>query len=136
MGLGVHSSRRKSRAAHFGASASVRRHHMSAALSKELRDKYNVRAIPIRKDDEILVVRGTHKGREGKVQSVYRLKNVIHVERLTRDKANGQSLPVGLAASNVVVTKLKLDKQREELLERVKFGRELASKKKEKAKSK
>jgi len=106
---------------------------MSAPLSKELRDKYNVRAIPIRKDDEILVIRGSHKGREGKVQSVYRLKNVIHVERLTRDKANGQSLPLGLHTSNVVVTKLKLDKQREEMLDRVKFGRELAAKKKEKA---
>jgi ribosomal protein uL24 len=30
--------------------------------------------VPIRKDDEVLVVRGTHKGREGKVSSVYRLK--------------------------------------------------------------
>jgi large subunit ribosomal protein L26e len=30
--------------------------------------------MPIRKDDEVLVVRGTHKGREGKVTSVYRLK--------------------------------------------------------------
>jgi large subunit ribosomal protein L26e len=32
------------------------------------------RSMPIRKDDEVLVVRGTHKGREGKVSSVYRLK--------------------------------------------------------------
>jgi ribosomal protein uL24 len=32
------------------------------------------RSMPIRKDDEVLVVRGTHKGREGKVTSVYRLK--------------------------------------------------------------
>ena len=30
--------------------------------------------MPIRKEDEVLVVRGTHKGREGKVASVYRLK--------------------------------------------------------------
>jgi len=105
---------------------------MSAALSKELRDKHSVRSVPIRKDDEILVIRGTHKGREGKVQSVYRLKNVIHVERLSRDKANGQAIPVGLSSSQVVVTKLKLDKQREQLLERVKAGREFAAKKKEK----
>ena len=60
--------------------------------------------------------------------------DVIHVERLTRDKVNGQSLPVGLSPSQVVVTKLKLDKQREELLERVKVGREAAAKKKEKEK--
>jgi len=128
----LHSSRRKSRAAHFGAPSSVRRGHMSAPLSKELRDKYNVRSVPIRKEDEVLVVRGTHKGREGKVSSVYRLKYVIHIERLTRDKANGQSLPLGISPSQVVVTKLKLDKQREELLDRVKTGREAAAKKKEK----
>ncbi|KAK7511557.1 60S ribosomal protein L26-1 [Phyllosticta citricarpa] len=120
----IASSRRKSRKAHFGAPSSVRRTIMSAPLSKELREKYNVRSIPIRKDDEVTVVRGTHKGREGKITSVYRLKYVIHVERLTRDKSNGQAVPVGLAPSNVVVTKLKLDKDRERILERKGKGRE------------
>ena len=28
------------------------------------------RSIPVRKDDEVLIVRGTYKGREGKVRSV------------------------------------------------------------------
>ncbi len=37
------SSRRKSRKAHFGAPSSVRRVIMSAPLSKELREKHNVR---------------------------------------------------------------------------------------------
>lgn len=39
---GIASSRRKSRKAHFGAPSSVRRTIMSAPLSKELREKYNV----------------------------------------------------------------------------------------------
>lgn len=39
----IHSSRRKSRKAHFSAPSSVRRNIMSAPLSKELREKYNVR---------------------------------------------------------------------------------------------
>ena len=45
----VASSRRKSRAAHFQAPSSVRRTIMSAPLSKELREKYNVRrpAFPV-----------------------------------------------------------------------------------------
>jgi len=33
--------------------------------------------------DEIQVVRGSNKGREGKVNSVYRLKYVIHVNGST-----------------------------------------------------
>ena len=48
-----------------------------------------MRAVPIRRDDEVQVVRGTFKGRDGKVTQVYRRKWVIHVERLTREKVNG-----------------------------------------------
>ncbi|KAE9965781.1 60S ribosomal protein L26A [Venturia inaequalis] len=124
------SSRRKSRKTHFSAPSSVRRNIMSAPLSKELRAQYNVRSIPIRKDDEVTVVRGSNKGREGKVTSVYRLKYIIHVERLVREKSNGQSIPLGVAPSKVVVTKLKLDKDRENILERIKLGREAREKNK------
>ncbi|KAI1659269.1 putative 60S ribosomal protein L26-1 [Daldinia decipiens] len=131
---GIASSRRKSRKAHFGASSGERRVIMSAPLSKELREKYNVRSIPVRKDDEVTIVRGTNKGREGKVTSVYRLKYQIHIERVTRDKASGQSVPLGIHPSKVVITKLKLDKDRENILERIKVGRELRSKGKAAAK--
>ncbi|KAG8160266.1 hypothetical protein KVR01_009802 [Diaporthe batatas] len=130
----LHSSRRKSRKAHFEAPSSVRRNIMSAPLSKELREKYNVRSIPIRKDDEVQIVRGTNKDKEGKVTSVYRLKYVIHVERVTREKVSGQSVPLGIHPSNVVITKLKLDKDREAILERIKAGREAGNKGKAAAK--
>ena len=129
----LHSSRRKSRKAHFNAPSSVRRTIMSAPLSKELREKYNVRSIPIRKDDEVMIVRGLNKEKEGKVTSVYRLKYVIHVERVTREKASGQSVPLGIHPSNVVITKLKIDKDREAILERIKVGRDQAAKAKGKA---
>ncbi|OTB04178.1 hypothetical protein M426DRAFT_73566 [Hypoxylon sp. CI-4A] len=131
---GIASSRRKSRKAHFGASSGERRVIMSAPLSKELREKYNVRSIPIRKDDEVTIVRGTNKGREGKVTSVYRLKYQINIERVTREKASGQSVPLGIHPSKVVINKLKLDKDRENILERIKVGRELRSKGKAAAK--
>ncbi|KAJ4354406.1 60S ribosomal protein L26A [Didymosphaeria variabile] len=127
----VASSRRKSRKAHFSAPSSVRRVIMSAPLSKELREKHNVRSIPIRKDDEIMIVRGTNKGREGKVTSVYRLKYALHINGVVREKSNGQSVPIPIAASKVVVTKLKLDKDRENILERISQGREAQKKKSE-----
>jgi len=123
---GVASSRRKSRKAHFSAPSGVRRVIMSAPLSKELREKHNVRSIPIRKDDEVTIVRGSNKGREGKVTTVYRLKYLVHVERVSREKSNGQSVPIGIHPSKVIVTKLKLDKDREKLLERIAKGREFA----------
>lgn len=114
----VSSSRSKSRKAHFAAPSSIRRKLMAASLSKELRDKYKVRATPVRKDDEVLIVRGTHKGREGKIIQVYRKKWIIHVERVTREKVNGVSVPISVQPSNVVITKLKVDKDRKSLLDR------------------
>lgn len=63
---------------------------MSAMLSHDLRKKYNVRSVPIRKNDEVKVMRGEKKGEAGKVVQVYRKKFVIHVERLTREKATGE----------------------------------------------
>ncbi|KAK7819375.1 hypothetical protein U0070_025403 [Myodes glareolus] len=52
-------------------------------ISKELRRKYNVRSMPIRKDDEVQVVRGHYKGQQiGKVVQVYRKKDVIYTERV------------------------------------------------------
>lgn len=106
---------------------------MSSSLSKELRGKYNVsclspvyflsdranlhvsvqtRSLPVRKDDEVRIVRGKYKGREGKVTQVYRKKWVIHVDRVQRDKSNGATTPIGVHPSNVVITTIKLDKDR------------------------
>merc|ERR1711957_341757 len=85
---GVASSRRKSRKAHFSAPSSVRRKIMSAHLNKELSHKHHVKAMP------------------------------IHIERVTREKSNGSTVNVGIHPSNVVITKLKLDKDRRSILER------------------
>ena len=114
----VSSSRRKSRKAHFSAPSNVRRVLMSANLSKELQAKHSVRSLPIRVDDEVTVVRGAYKNREGKVIACWRSKFVIHVERITREKANGATVQVGIDPSKVVVTKLKMDKDRKKVLDR------------------
>merc|ERR1712100_856432 len=122
----VSSSRRKSRKAHFSAPSSVRRKIMSAHLNKEQSQKYHVKSMPIRKDDEVIVVRGSNKGREGKVIQVYRKKYVIHIERVTREKSSGSTVNVGIHPSNVMITKLKLDKDRRAILDRKDTTKELA----------
>ena len=81
---------------HFSAPSSVRRHLLSAKLSKDLRIKHgNVRSMPIRKDDEVKIIRGKYKDDVGKVLTVYRKKMCIHVERVAKEKANGNSLTLG-----------------------------------------
>ena len=73
--------------------------------------------MPVRQDDEVAVVRGIYKSREGKVVAVFRKKFVVHVERITREKSNGATVYVGIPASNLVITKLKMDKDRKAKLE-------------------
>lgn len=72
----------------------------------------------MRQNDEVVVVRGSHKGREGKITAVYRKKFCIHIERLTREKVNGASVPIPIDASNVKITTLKMDKDRKDLIAR------------------
>ncbi|KAI8841805.1 hypothetical protein CcCBS67573_g02646 [Chytriomyces confervae] len=91
---------------------------MSASLSKELREKYKVRSLPIRTDDEVTVVRGSNKGKTGKVVAVYRKKWVIHIEKLTKEKSNNQSVQLGVDPSKVQISTIKLDKDRLALLKR------------------
>lgn len=90
---------------------------MSAPLSPELRQKYKVRSLPIRKNDEVRVVRGQYKT-EGRVVTCYRKKYVVHIERITRDKASQMPVAVGIHPSNCVITKIKMDKDRKAILDR------------------
>jgi len=91
---------------------------MSAPLSKELQAKYSVRSLPIRKDDEVKIIRGNSASREGKVSGVFRKKWVVHIERVSRDKGNGQTTQIPIRPSKVVITNIKMDKDRKALLER------------------
>ncbi|KAI8789138.1 60S ribosomal protein L26-like isoform X3 [Biomphalaria glabrata] len=80
--------------------------------------------MPVRKDDEVQVVRGHYKGQQlGKVVQVYRKKFVVYIERIQREKANGATVHVGIHPSKCVIVKLKLDKDRKKILERKAFSR-------------
>jgi len=117
-------SRRKNRKRHFNAPSHIRRRLMSCPLSKELRVKYNVRSMPVRKDDEVQVMRGHFKGSQvGKVTQVYRKRFCLYIERVQREKANGTTVPVAIHPSNVTIVKLKMDKNRKSTLDRRAKGR-------------
>ncbi len=130
----VSSQRRKSRKAYFTAPSSVRRIMMSSHLSKDLRDKYDVRAMPVRKGDSVKIMRGDFKGREGKVATVYRRRRCIYIEKIVKEKTNGQQANIPIHPSNCSITALKLDKDRKAILEKKK--RTAASKDKHKQMSK
>jgi len=80
--------------------------------------------MPIRKDDEVQVVRGHYKGQQvGKVVQCYRSKFRIYIERIQREKANGATVNVGIHPSKVTIVKLKMDKDRKAILDRRAKGR-------------
>jgi large subunit ribosomal protein L26e len=82
-----------------------------------------VRSLPVRKEDEVQIVRGKFaKEPAGKVTSVYRRRYCIYIDRIVKEKANGAQVNVPIHPSNVQITKLKLDKDRKDLLERKKVS--------------
>jgi large subunit ribosomal protein L26e len=119
----VSSSRRKCRKAHFGAPSHLRYKLLSANLSKDLRNKYSVKSLPVRRDDEVLVVRGDYKDSKGRVNAVYRKRWCIYVDKVSETKQNGATVKIPLDPSNVVLTKLKLTPDRQALLDRKTAGR-------------
>ena len=118
----VPSNPRKVRKAVYTASANQRAKLMSAPLSKELREKYGVVSVPVHRDDEVKVLVG-HNKVTGKVTAVRRSRYVINIDKLTKTKANGQTVAVPVKPCNVEIQKLFLNKDREEMLKRKGEGR-------------
>jgi large subunit ribosomal protein L24 len=103
----------------FQAPDHIRYKHFAAPLAPELRKSYGTRSLPVRSGDTVRVMRGDHKGFEGKVARVDRRKFRIYVEGLTREKVDGSTVFVPIHPSKVMITKLNLDdKWRKKILER------------------
>jgi len=91
-----------------------------ATLSHELREKYGIRSIRVRKGDSVKVLRGEYAGVEGKVTRVFTREGRVTVEGVTHEKIAGGTVPVKIHASKVMVMKLDLsDEWRKKRLERV-----------------
>ena len=79
--------------------------------------------MPIRRDDEVKIVRGISKGTVGKVSQVYRKRWCIYIEKLTKNKNSGATIRVPIHPSNVVIQKLKTSPDRDNLIARKAAGR-------------
>ena len=105
----------------FQAPSHVRYKLFAAPLSSELKASHGVSTIPVRSGDTVRVMRGDHKGFEGKITNVNRKGYRIYVEGLTREKVDGTATFVAIHPSKVMITNLNLDdKWRKKILERKK----------------
>jgi large subunit ribosomal protein L24 len=105
----------------FQAPAHIRHRLFAASLSPQLRATHGAKTFPVRSGDTVRIMRGDHKGFEGKISRVDMRKFRIYVEGLTREKVDGTTVFVPIHPSKVVITHLNLDdKWRKKVLERKK----------------
>ncbi len=124
--LTTSSQPRKQRRELFQSPLHIRQKLVSAPLSPELRKQYGIRSLPVRKGDEVIIMRGDFKGHKGKVVDVD-LKNLrLHIDGVTKTNARGEPRYYPIHPSNVMIVSLDLsDKRRKEIIERRKKQREL-----------
>ena len=103
---------RKQRKALYNAPAHARGKHLSAALSKDLREKLGKRSLPIRTGDKVSVVRGDFKGHEGEVLSVDYNSYKVTVEEVTLSKPDGTATFLPVDPSNLVIIDANLKDDR------------------------
>jgi len=110
---------RKQRKFLFTAPLHLRRKLMAAHLSKELFKKYKTRSLPVRRGDEVEVMRGEFKKRRGKISRVDLKKYKIYIEGIMRKRTDGTERQVPIHSSNLRIINLNLeDKKRVKILER------------------
>ena len=102
----------------------------SLLLKPELVDKHGISRLPVRKGDTVYVTRGAFRDSEGDVQDVDMKKGRIHVENISTEKADGSAIPLPIAPSSVMITKLSIDKTRQAVIDR-KVAARLANEKEE-----
>jgi len=110
---------KKQRKYRYNAPLHVKRKFLSTNLSKELRKKYNRRSFPLRKGDEVEVMRGEFKKKKGDVNRIDLKETKVYIDGITRKKVDGSDISVPIHPSNLRITELDLkDEKRLKALKR------------------
>ena len=111
---------RKQRIFRYSAPMHLRQHMVNAHISKQLSEKLGIkkRSIAVRKGDTVIVMKGSSKGKSGKVSDVDLKRYTVTVSGVVRKNAKGKEVPILINASNVYITELdETDKLRKEKIE-------------------
>jgi len=107
------------RKAFYNAPLHLRHKLASAHLSRELRDKLGIRSLPVVVGDRVMIMKGDHKGKTGKVAEVDLKGLWVKVEGITRKKADGTEVLVKFRPWNLLILDLNLkDERRRRIIER------------------
>jgi len=110
---------RKQRKALYNAPLHSRRKIMSVTLSKDLKEDFNRRSLPIKTGDTVKIVRGEFKGHEGKVESIDVRNYKVTIEGATINKPDGNAVLFPIHPSNLMIVNADLkDDRRSRIIER------------------
>lgn len=109
----------KQRKAFFQAPLHKKHKFLAAHLSKELRLQWKRRSLPLRKGDEVKVMRGKFDGTAGKVSRIDMKALKVYIDSVKRKKASGQEVQVPVHPSKIMITNpLMDDPKRKEIMQR------------------
>ena len=90
-----------------------------AHLSRDLRAKYGIRSLPIRKDDTVLIRRGKYAGFQKKVTRLSLKKLKVQIEGIKTTKTDGTEIFHFIEPSNLLLITLgKVDDTRKKIIDR------------------
>lgn len=107
-----------------------RKNRLHVHLSKDLRAKTTTkkRAIQVRKNDRVRVMRGSHAGKEAKVSRVSVIGMKVFLEGMTVKNQRGKEILVPFQPSNLLLISLDSSKERKALFSETAFVKETKTK--------
>jgi large subunit ribosomal protein L24 len=99
----------KQRKYRYNAPLHLRGSFLNVHLSKELRQKYSIRALRVRVGDKVRIMRGQFKKTEGKVEEVDMKKLKIYIAKTEHVKRDGTKARYPIEPSNLLIVELNTD---------------------------
>lgn len=85
---------------------------LSAHVSKDARKTVGKRSLPVRKGDEVKVMKGKFSGTVGKVSKVNTKRLKVYMENVKTKKVSGEEVAVPIRPSNLMILNPVMDDSR------------------------
>jgi len=99
----------KQRKYRFNAPLHIRGDLLNVHLSKELRQKYGLRALRVRTGDKVRIMRGQFKKTEGKIEEVNMKRLKVYIAKIEHIKRDGTKARYPIQPSNLLLVELNTD---------------------------
>ena len=100
---------RKQRKFRYNSPLHTKHKFLNSNLSKSLRQKHSKRSLPLRKGDEVLVMRGSFKKKKAKIEKIDLKRTRVSLENINRTKKDGTKVAVWFHPSALQIQTLNLD---------------------------